>query len=423
MHVWIYMAVRDAVTLDGLAALRQGEWKAIHSYQLMNLPISVWRLLILLLTLAPLGYYLAGILAAVRFFTRERAKRLPDFAPPVSVLKPVYGIDFATYENFASFCTQDYPSYEILFCVNELSDPAVAIIQKVMTDFPERSIRILSGAAQIGSNRKINNLVLLAREARHEILVQSDGDVRVGPHYLREVVAPFHDPSVGVVSCLYRGIAQDNLWAQLEAVGAASDFMAGALVAGWKEGVTFALGASVTTTKSWLAKIGGYEALANLLADDYEIGNRMYKVGAKVLLSREPVWTMYPAQTARGFWEHQVRWARTIRLVRPASFFGLLFTHGLPLALLAAAVAPAAWISAAYLLAYLVLRFLMAWVVGVWGLQDAVLRRKLWLVPLRDLLHFAVWLAAFTSHRIKWGGHEYELRDGQMIEPQPPAKK
>jgi len=389
----------------------------------MHLPISVWRLLILLMALAPLGYYLAGILAAVRFFSRKRAKQLPDFTPPVSVLKPVHGVDFASYENFASFCAQDYPDYEILFCVTDLSDPAVAIIQKVISDFPQRSIRILSGAAQIGSNRKINNLVLLARKARHEILVQSDGDVRVGPHYLREVVAPFRDPAVGVVSCLYRGIAQNNLWAQLEAVGAASDFMAGALVAGWKEGVTFALGASVSTTKSWLAKIGGYESLANLLADDYEIGNRLHKAGAKVLLSREPVWTMYAAQTARGFWEHQVRWARTIRLVRPASFLGLLFTHGLPLALLAAAVAPAAWISAAYLLAYLVLRLVMAWLVGVWGLQDAVLRRKLWLVPLRDLLHFAVWLAAFTSHRIQWGGLEFDLRDGQMIEAQPPPKK
>jgi len=389
----------------------------------MNLSIAVWRLLILLLALTPLGYYFAGILAAVRFFTRERAKRLLDFTPPVSVLKPVHGVDFATYENFASFCRQDYPGYEILFCVNELSDPAVAIIQKVIADFPERPIRILSDAAQIGSNRKVNNLVLLAREARHEILAQSDGDVRVGPRYLREVVAPFRDPAVGVVSCLYRGIAQNNLWAQLEDVGAASDFMAGALVAGWKEGVTFALGASVTTTKSWLAKIGGYESLANLLADDYEIGNRVHKTGGKVLLSRELVWTIYPAQTVRGFWEHQVRWARTIRLVRPASFLGLLFTHGLPLTLLAAAIAPAAWIRAVYLLAYLVLRLGMAWVMGVWGLQDGVLRRKLWLVPLRDLLHFAVWLAAFTSHRIKWGGLEFELRDGQMIEAQPPAKK
>jgi ceramide glucosyltransferase len=390
----------------------------------MNLPISFWRISILVLALAPLAFYIVATIAALRFFTRERAKNLPDFTPPVSILKPVHGVDFASYENFASFCTQDYPAYEILFCVNELSDPAIAVIQEIMADFPDRPIRILSGAAQLGSNRKINNLVLLAREAHHEILVQSDGDVRVSPNYLREVVAPFRDSSVGVVSCLYRGIAQENLWAQLEAVGAASDFMAGAIVASGKKGVTFALGASVTTTKTWLAKIGGYEMLANLLADDYEIGNRVHKAGGKVLLSREAVSTMYPAQTPHSFWEHQVRWSRTVRLVRPASFLGLLFTHGLTLALLAAAVAPAAWISAAYLAAYLVFRLTMAWVAGVWGLRDDVLRRKLWLVPLRDLIYFAVWLAAFTSNRIQWRGQEFVLRDGQMFQAQqPPAKK
>ncbi len=389
----------------------------------MNLPVSLWRISILVLALAPLGYYVAATIAAIRFFNRERAKKLPDFTPPVSILKPVHGVDFASYENFASFCSQDYPAYEILFCVNELSDPAIAIIQEIMADFPGRPIRILSGAAQLGSNRKINNLVLLAREGRHEILVQSDGDVRVGPNYLSEVVAPFQDPSVGVASCLYRGIAQKNLYAELEAVGAASDFMPGALVADWKEGVTFALGASVTTTKTWLAKIGGYEALANLLADDYEIGNRVHKAGGKVLLSREIVMTMYPAQTSHSFWEHQVRWARTVRLVRPASYLGLLFTQGLPLAILAAAVAPAARIAAAYLAAYLILRLTMAWVAGIWGLQDAVLRRKLWLVPLRDLLYFAVWLAAFASNRIKWRGQEFVLRHGQMFQAQPSNEK
>ncbi len=389
----------------------------------MNLPVSLWRISILVLALAPLGYYVAATIAAIRFFNRERAKKLPDFTPPVSILKPVHGVDFASYENFASFCSQDYPAYEILFCVNELSDPAIAIIQEIMADFPDRPIRILSGAAQLGSNRKINNLVLLAREGRHEILVQSDGDVRVGPNYLREVVAPFQDASVGVASCLYRGIAQKNLFAELEAVGAASDFMPGALVADWKEGITFALGASVTTTKTWLAKIGGYEALANLLADDYEIGNRVHKAGGKVLLSREIVMTMYPAQTSHSFWEHQVRWARTVRLVRPASYLGLLFTQGLPLAILAAAVAPAARIAAAYLAAYLILRLTMAWVAGIWGLQDAVLRRKLWLVPLRDLLYFAVWLAAFASNRIKWRGQEFVLRHGQMFQAQPSNEK
>ncbi len=382
----------------------------------MQIPISPIRALILLLALAPLGYYVAGILAAVRFFRRERARKLPEFAPPVSLLKPVRGVDFATHENFASFCRQDYPEYEILFCVNDLSDPAVPVIQQIIAEYPQRRIRLLHGAPQKGSNRKVNNLVLLTREAQHEILVQSDGDVRVGPRYLREVVAPFADDGVGASSCFYRGIAEANLGAELEAVGAASDFFAGALIADWKEGVTFALGASVTTSKRWLRSMGGYEALANLLADDYELGNRIHKAGGKVLLCREPVWTMYPAQTAKGFWQHQVRWARTVRLCRPAAFLALLFTHGLPWALLAALVAPNAIVAGIYLLAYLLLRLLMAWVVGVWGIGDDVLKRKFWLIPLRDALHFAVWLASFTSNRVTWGDSQFILKDGQMVE-------
>jgi len=382
----------------------------------MNLHIAIWRWAILLMALGPLGYYVTATIAAIRFFRRERAKKLPAFTPPVSLLKPVKGVDFGSRENFASFCVQDYPEYEILFCVNEMSDAAVPVIEQVMKEFPERRIRILPNAPQIGSNHKVNNLVLLAREARHDILLQSDGDVRVGPNYVREMVAPFADPSVGVASCFYRGIAENNVWAELEAVGTASDFFAGALVAEWKEGITFALGASVATTKSWLSRIGGYEALANLLADDYEIGNRIYQAGGKVLLSREPVWTMYPAQGAKGFWEHQVRWARTVRLCRPLSFLGLLFTHGLPWAIVAALVAPAAWIGVTYLLAYLILRSVMAWVVGVWGVGDDVLQRRIWLVPVRDVLNFAVWLAGFASNRVTWGDLEYVMKDGKMME-------
>jgi len=370
---------------------------------------------LLLAALAPLAYYAVAIFAAIRFFHRERGKRMAEFRPPVSVLKPVHGVDFGSRENFASFCRQNYEDYEILFCVDEMSDAAVPIIRQVMAEFPQRGIRILSGAAQNGTNHKVNNLALLTKEARHEFLVQSDGDVRVAPNYLREVIAPFEDSAVGVVSCFYRGIAQPNLGAELEAVGAASDFFAGALVADWMEGVTFALGASVATRKSWLGKIGGYEALANLLADDYEIGNRVRKAGGKVLLSREAVWTMYPALGVKEFWEHQVRWARTVRLVRPASFFGLIVTHGLPWAVVAALVAPNAWISAGYLLGYLTLRLAMAWTAGVWGVGDEVLRRKLWLVPIRDAIHFVVWLAGFASNRVKWSGVEYEIRDGKMI--------
>lgn len=376
--------------------------------------IAIWRSVILLLAAAPLTYYVIAILAALRFFAKREGTRSGRFQPPVSILKPVRGVDFASHKNFASFCRQDYAEYEILFCVNEMSDPAVPVIRQMMAEFPQRRIRILSNAPQMGTNRKVNNLVLLAKEAQHEYLVQSDGDVRVGPNYLKNVIASFGDPAVGLVSCFYRGIVQSGVPAELEAIGTASDFFAGALVADWLEGVTFALGASVATTKSWLQKIGGYEAIANFLADDYEIGNRVHKAGGKVLLSHEAVWTMYPALSFSEFWEHQVRWARTVRLVRPASFFGLIVTHGLPWAIVAAVVAANAWISAAYLMAYLLLRLAVAWVVGVRGIEDDVVKRKLWLVPLHDAMHFVVWLAGFTSNRVKWGGIEYEIHEGKM---------
>lgn len=377
-----------------------------------------WRVFLLLWGLTPLAYYVTAILAALRFFRRERARVLPNFSPPVSLLKPVRGVDFGSWENFLSFCQQDYPEYEILFAVKDETDPAVPLIQRLATEFPARRIRLLFRAEQIGSNRKVNAQILMAREAQREILVLTDGDVRVGPNYLREVVAPFADPKVGAVTSFYRGIAEPSLGADMEAIGASSDFFAGVLVAEWKEGMTFALGASIVTTKTWLAKIGGFEAIADQHSDDYELGHRIAKAGGEVQLSRESVWTMYPAQTARGFWEHQVRWARTVRLCRPWSYLGLIFTYGLPWTLLAAiAAARAGWpgIAVAYIAAYLVLRLTMAWTVGVWGVGDDLLRRKLWLVPLRDAIYFAVWLASFVSTRITWGGEEYTMEKGQMV--------
>ena len=255
----------------------------------------------------------------------------------------------------------------------------------------------------------------LAKEAQHDVLVLTDGDVRVGPHFLREVVAPLADKKIGAVTSFYRGITEKNLGAEIEAVGASSDFFAGVLMAGLTEGISFALGASIATTKEWLGKMGGFAAIADALADDYELGHRIAKAGGEVVLSREAVWTMYPAQTLRSFWDHQVRWARTVRLCRPLSYVGLLFTQGLPWTLLAMLIAPANWIAIAYLLAYFILRFVMAWTVGVWGVGDEVLRRKLWLLPLRDAIHFVVWLASFASNHIRWGNLEYAIREGRMV--------
>jgi len=327
----------------------------------------------------------------------------------------VRGVDFGSRENFASFCMQDYPEYEILFAVNDESDPAVPLVRQIMGEFPRRRIRLFTSAEELGANRKVNKLAMLAREARYDVLVLTDGDVRVGSNFLREVIAPLRDARIGAVTSFYRAISQENFYAKLEAVGAASDFFAGVLIARWKEGIRFALGASIATTKQWVQKMGGFEAIADTLADDYELGLGIAKAGGEIVLSREMVWTMYPAQTPRSFWEHQLRWARTVRSCRPLEYLGLLFTQGLPWTLLAVLAAPASWVAGAYLAAYAILRLGMAWTVGVWGVGDEVLRRNLWFVPVRDAIYFVVWLASFGSNRIRWNSIEYDIHKGRMV--------
>jgi len=377
-----------------------------------------WVVAVLVVATFPLIYYLLVIFAVLAFSrgakTQAPPRTTPTFEPPVSILKPVHGVDFASYENYASFCTQDYPEYEILFAVNEQTDPAVAVVTRLIAEYPRCHIVLLIGAEHFGANQKVNNLARLTREAKHEVLALSDGDVRVGPKYLRNVVAPLRDANVGAVTSFYRGVAQNNLYADLEAVGTSSDFFAGVLMASWTEGVKFTLGASVATTKTWMRKIGGFEAIAAFLADDYEIGRRVTESGGQVVLSHETVSTMYPAQSLRSFWQHQLRWARTVRLCRPASYAALLFTQGLPWTIAAASLAPTRWIAASYLLVYLVLRLAMAWFVGVSVVGDEVVRRRLWLVPLWDAIHFVVWTASFASNHVVWGSVEYVIDRGRM---------
>lgn len=376
---------------------------------------GLWREALLLVAAVPFFYYSLAIFAALRFFGHNQTSTRTNHTPPASLLKPVRGVDFGSYENFTSFCKQDYPDYEILFAVNDENDPALPLIRQVMAEFPQRRIRLFTSAEERGANRKVNKLAMLVREAQHDVLVLTDGDVRVDPGYLREVVAPLRDKKIGAVTSFYRGIAQDNFGAKLEAIGAVSDFFAGVLMARWKEGIRFALGASIATTKEWVRKMRGFESIADTLADDYELGLRIANAGGEIVLSQQSVWTMYPAQTLGGFWDHQLRWARTVRLCRPLSYLGLLFTQGLPWTLLAVLFAPTEHIAGAYLFVYLVLRLAMAWTVGVWGVGDEVLRKNLLLVPIRDATYFVVWLASFGSNRIRWGSVDYTIQKGQMI--------
>ena len=381
----------------------------------MILHYGLWREVLLLVAAAPVVYYILAIIAAFRFFGRSQTQAQEDYTPPASLLKPVRGVDFGSYENFASFCKQDYPEYEILFAVNDESDPAVSLIRQIIAEFPQRQIRLFTSTKELGANRKVNKLAMLARQAQYDVLVLTDGDVRIAPDYLREGVSPLRDKKIGAVTSFYRAIAQENLAAKVEAIGASSDFFAGVLMARWKEGIRFALGAFIATTKQWVQKMGGLERISDALADDYELGLRIANAGGEIVLSHEPVWTMYPAQTLSGFWDHQLRWARTVRLCRPFSYLGLLFTQGLPWTLLAILLAPEWRVAGAYLAAYFVLRFAMAWTVGVWGVQDEVLRQNLWLIPVRDAIYFVVWLASFGSNRIRWGPVEYAIQKGRMV--------
>jgi ceramide glucosyltransferase len=390
--------------------------------------ITIIRWVILTLALGPLFYYLVGIYSAWRFFRvahRGGGQALPemDEVAPISVLKPVRGLDPDAYENFASFCRQDYSEFEILFALNDAEDPAVPILRKLIADFPERSIRLIVVAERLGPNTKVSNLCRLGREARQNLLVITDSDVRVEPGYLRSVAAMFRDPVVGGVTALYRG--RDNLQfvAAMDCVGSSAAFCGAALVARELEGLKFMMGSTMATTKERLAEIGGFEAMVDLHSDDYELGRRIAARGYKIELLPEPVWMAFPSQTLGEYLRHELRWAIGIRNIRPGGHFGMLFTHGLPWAILAALVASSAAIGAAYLAGYLVLRFAMAWAVGVWGLRDPVLRRRFWLLPVRDLLSFFVWLASFGMNRIEWRGSSFTLEKGRMIPVAPRAEQ
>jgi ceramide glucosyltransferase len=373
---------------------------------------------LLLLALASFIYYVVAIVAARRFF-RAHTVQQTDFAPPVSILKPIYGLDRETYQNYASFCVQDYPEYEILFCVSDDQDPAVPVIEQLARDFPFCHIKLLIGSEPMGISDKVNKLCRMAREAQHEILVVNDSDVRVETEYLRAIVAPFRDSQVGAVTCLYRGLTDGSLAANLEAIGNSTDFTAGVLTAWLLGDVNFTLGATMATTKKHLAEIGGFESLVDHFSDDYELGNRIAARGHRVVLSNFPVSIVYPQQTLGDAFRHQLRWNLSIRYSRPAGHLGLIFTQGLPLALLAAVFAPNATWAISLLAGYAVLRGSSAWIIGVNGMRDATLRQHLELLPLRDAFAFAVWVASFFPQRIHWRGREFLVRDKRLVPTAP----
>lgn len=376
---------------------------------------------LLVVAASPLVYYLLAIYCLANYLAESRKSETarPRFTPAVSILKPVRGIDRGAYENFASFCRLDYSDYEIVFAVAEAEDPVVPLIHQLQRDFPEREIRLITGVARQGSNRKINSLRLLADEAKYDILVMSDSDVRVEKQYLREVASPFADPNVGGVTTLYRCIGGGTIGSDLHALGMPMDSMPRALVARKLEGgVRFAFGWTMATTKAHLRELGGWEAMANYQNDDFELGNRLARHGYGVELIRHPVSMVFPAESIRELVRHELRWSVGLKNVRPWGYRGMVFTHGLPWALAGAIIAGfSGWkaLAADYLLAYALLRLALTWMAAAWGLHDRYLQKRLWLFLVRDAVNFGVWLAAFFHDEIEWRGLSYKVREGVLV--------
>ncbi|MGC2888655.1 MAG: bacteriohopanetetrol glucosamine biosynthesis glycosyltransferase HpnI [Candidatus Acidiferrum sp.] len=376
---------------------------------------------VLVLALLPFIYYLLSLYCVIAYFRGARKVRKPNvcFTPPASILKPVRGLDYEAYENFASFCRLDYPEYELVFAVSDPNDPVIPVIEKLRADFPARAIRLITNVPHVGASDKVNNLCQLAQNAKYDLLVMSDSDVRVEPDYLQQVAAPFADPEVGVVTAFYKSLSAGTLASNLDSLGMYMDSAPSALVANKIEGrLAFAFGWTMATSKKHLAEIGGWEAMVNHHSEDFELGKRIALCGHRVVLMPKPVSMIFSRETLSEYFHRELRWSIALKSARPSGYRALLFTHGLPWTLIGATVGLAMGslpLAASYLFTYLILRVAVTWLTGSWGLGDRRLARILWLVPVRDAISFVVWLAGFFSEKIIWRGLEYRLHEGQLI--------
>lgn len=390
--------------------------RLVAALRMIHYAARVFQIITVLGCLSSSIYYLICLWSAFAFLRKtDRSARPTQTLPSVSILKPLKGVDPEIYESFRSHCLQEYSEYEIIFGVSDPHDAAVASVRKLQLEFPQRSIRLVVCEKILGTNVKVSNLAQMLPHARYEHLIVNDSDIRVEHDYLQRVIAPLVDQSVGMVTCLYRGVATSALGSQLESLGISTDFIPGVLVARQIEGgIHFGLGSTLAFRRQDLARIGAFESILDFLSDDYQLGRRIADLGLKVELSDIVVETHLPAYAMPGFISHQLRWARSVRDSRAGGYFGLLATFGLLWALLtliAAHAAPWAWLLFAGVYG---LRIAVALTVGR-VLEDRQLGKHLWLLPLRDLVAVFVWVASFAGHTVTWRGDRFRLKDGRLI--------
>jgi ceramide glucosyltransferase len=372
----------------------------------------VLSLLLPALVTGALVYCVLTIVAAVRYHA-VRPPELREFTP-VSVLKPLAGVDDGLEENLKSFFEQDYPAFEILFALRSPRDPAIAIVERLRAAYPQVPSQLIVTGEPPYANAKVYSLDRMLAAARYDLLVMADSDIRVSRDMLRTMAAEFQDPKLGMATCPYRAVPGPSFWNTLEAVGLNTEFIGGVLVARMLDGMKFALGPTIAARRETLMGIGGFDAVKEFLAEDFVMGKLAAERGDGVILSSYVIEHRIGAQKLAANLKHRLRWNRSTRRSRPAGYVGQLFTIPLPLALLLWAVQPAWWPLA---LATLVLRAIAGWATAGLVLRDPLIARLFWLVPLQDVLSLAMWVGGFFGNTIVWRGKKYYLRSDGRFEP------
>jgi len=387
-------------------------------------PIAFWalfalRAVLLACAIAAIAYYLIALASGLLWFADRRRQRALglNYVPPATIFKPVRGADAEAYENFASFCRQDYPEYQIIFGVRNESDPGVPIIRRLIADFPERDIELVISSNEFGCNAKVSNLQNMYARAKRDVLLIADSDIRVEPDYLRRVVAPLRRPEVGMVTCLYRGTNAKTFAGLLENIGISSTFGPDVCSARALEGVKFAFGSTIAMRRELLERMGGFHALSDYLADDFLLGNYAAKEGQEVVLSDCVVEHVSASDTFASMLRRQLRWARTIRVSRPRGYRWMILTYGTATSLAATLACGFSSLALWLLAATMVARFLPVFVIGVYGLKDRALARYFWLAPVRDLIAVGVWAASLVGDKIEWRGAKFRVTPSGKLAP------
>jgi len=360
--------------------------------------------------------YCILIVVAARNYLAAPAPRICSMEP-VSIFKPLFGADEGLEDNLRSFFKQDYPAFELLLAVNRETDPEAAVAGKLMREYPHVPAQLVITGESPRPNGKVFSLQRMMREARYDILIMADSDIRVTAELTRVLASEMCDPSVGLVTCPYRAIPGNSFWSRLEAIGMNTEFLGGVLVARLLSGMDFAVGCTLAVRRSALEKIGGLEALENYLAEDFMMGKLIQQSGSRVILSSYVIEHRIGSQNFAANLRHRLRWARSTRRSRPWGYVGEVFTNPVPLAFLMLALAPASW---PFVIAICIFRGGAAFAIAVIVLHNPLTARDLYLVPLQDVFSFVTWIAGFFGNTIEWRGQRHVVLPNGMFEATSP---